>query len=733
MTVATYPVYDSSFDASRWRVGMHNPANDPGGARVVTAAAKEQYSLATKPNPGLDNFWVSLWVKQTTIDAGFQYYLSTGGNANNYSGFTVGMHGGTVAWQFNDATKVTRVLYEPSAITLVVNVWYHILFTCDRTSGQLIAYVNGIQDGTFRDISSYTGLCTPESTFSSTLWCSNTDYYVLKGIAQDMFYGVGVLPTAAERAELYSEGYGRRYGELSPALAARIVYAWPCDETSGTLASVATANNATLSYGNVAANSGFETAGTGTPATDVFGTWTETAASGSSIARTTTAGEFEAGAAACSMTIGAGAEVVSISQANLVAGREYVMTMRAKADSGTPTMSLANPTDEIKEWTLSTSWASYTHTFTAANATYTIKSKAAGGKILYIDTVTMTATADSGTTNGPSSVPTLATHVGIAGTDAKWRTESMRLALNPGTYTLKHIKAALAQTLAADCDAAYFGILQGTTSAATWMTFSTGLNYVDMTNSLVPRAAAYTFHHAFDDLEITLVAGVTYWYALSLRSASGHTTDQPQIGIMVNGQGPSGGFWRNAAQDGLLADGLAYQAAGGGEEQCRMTLEFVTPVRHLYTYDGTYTTGDTVIIPSRVDGDYWIKAFVAVADGNSLTAVLNNENDGSASAVTTLVVDMAATNQMTFGGASIALAATEPGDDFELGVNLRPTTSKIDLFYQNLTTGQGDLGAVDRVTISHACKNGSARDSSYSMSDTPRWILCRLSKLVGNR
>jgi hypothetical protein len=715
MTVNTYPAYDGSADASRWRVGMHDLATDTGGARLIKTAAAEAYPLAAKPNPASADFFVSMWVKHTTLPAAnYQYYMYTGGYATNVSGFSLCAYVAMPQAFVNDAVGGTRIQLSFSDITLVAGVWYHLLWVFNRTAGTLTLYVNGMASTTIGDISSKAAAYTPHASSVSCLGAANNAYYQMDGAMQDVMFGAGV-PTATDRLELYNDGCGKRYNTLTAALQAKVTYAWNMDEATGTMASSATANNATFSAGNVLANDLFTTNMT---------SWTLIQGGTSTAARTTA--EYHEGASSCELAIDGASTPAGISQTKAIAGREYTVTFYAKASAGTPTMSLSDAGGELQEFTLSTSWAQYTKTFTADDTTIKFVSKACTSASIYLDEVSARVTADSGTVHGPQAIPSNATSVKIAGTTALWRTESMRLALNPGTYTLKSLDVVLAQTLAADCVTAYFGILQGTTSAVTWMTFaSTGLDYIDISDGLAPQAAAYTLRQKLGDVEITIADGVTYWFAVSLLSVDGHTTNQPEIGVMENGQGPTGGFWRHVGQATLSTAGLSYQAAGGGEEQIRMGLNFTTPVRHLYTYDGTYSAADTIIIPARTDGDWWIKAMAVVADGQALTCVLNDESAGSAAARNTLVLDMAATNQMTFGGQSNALAASEPGDTFELGINWRPATLKADLFYQNRTTGQGETGdAADLLTISHGVKKNAARGaaSAYTVTGNPQWL-----------
>jgi hypothetical protein len=716
MTVACYPAYDSSQGASRWRLAMHDLLTDAGGARLFKMACEEFYTLATKPNPGLSNFWVSLWVKHTTVGSEFQYYFFTGGYATSYSGFALGSQNGTPGGFFNHATGgSTRIQLEFTDKPLTAGTLYHLVYLFNRTAGTVTLYVNGVASAVVVDISSKTAACSP-CVAASCIGAAGADYYHTDGSLSNIMYGAGTLPTAAEIAELYQGGYGKVYDTLSAALKAKVVYAWNMDETSGTMASSATANNATFTPSNVLANPYFTTN---------MSSWTLIQGGTSTAARNTA--EHHEGASCCELAIDGASTPAGISQTKAIAGREYTVTFYAKASAGTPTMSLSDAGGELQEFTLSTSWAQYTKTFTADDTTIKFVSKACTSASIYLDEVSAVVTADSGTVYGPQSIPTNATHVDVAGTDVKWRTESINSGINqPGPYTLKTVDAVLAGTLPADCDAIYFGILQGTTSAVTWMTLPNGLTYADMSASLRPRDAAYTFHYAFpDDFTVTLEAGVTYWFAVSVRSVTGHTTGKPQIGVMQNGQGPSGGFWRHAAQATLDAAALSYQAVGGGEEQIRIGVEFTTPVRKLFSHSGGSFVVQPLILPARMDGDYWLKISVIVDSPNALTCVLNDESAGSAAARDTLILDMGATDRITFGGQVIGLAAdgAEASDVFDIGINVRPTTKKIDCFYQNLTTGQGPVGAAaDFATFSHAVRKTGTRGTEYSITGNPQWL-----------
>lgn len=281
--------------------------------------------------------------------------------------------------------------------------------------------------------------------------------------------------------------------------------------------------------------------------------------------------------------------------------------------------------------------------------------------------------------------------------------------------------------LATECDAVYFSIASVSGSTLTNVTLGNGLTYIDIT---AYKGADATHQVVADlgDVEFTPQAGTTYHMCLWMRGTANRAASHPGSRSMLAGKGPA-----VSAKYAVIVQSAFPATASGTDETytLRMELEFKTASRIVQESD--YSTAKEIITARRTDGDYWIKCSdVVVADGQALTSILAYDLNADDAARTTMVLDMGATDQVTFGAANVALAAAgaEAGDTFDLGINVRPVTGKMDLFYQNRTTGQGAEGAADFTTISHACKNGSARAAVYTVA-SPSWLTMSGTASVG--
>lgn len=305
-------------------------------------------------------------------------------------------------------------------------------------------------------------------------------------------------------------------------------------------------------------------------------------------------------------------------------------------------------------------------------------------------------------------------YLGTSGTDARWLYKTMLLNLQPGDYLLEEFKAIVAYTSDTECDAAYFAILKDTSGTLTPVTLSNGLGYVDVTADK-GTDTTHVMTADLGDVTVTLETGGVYHMALFLRGKAGRTTARPGLKSMTANEGPQGSCYSGEVAGAAFPTSIADTADAGS--QARFLLKFKTGNRILYS--GAYSTAAQVIVPKSTNKDYWITfSPTVVADGQAFTCILAYDNDSVAAARTTLVLDMGATDKVTFGGGDVNLAGAgaEAGDAMYLGVNARPVTGKMDLFYQNRTTGQGEQGAADFLTISHACKAGGARDAEYTVA-----------------
>ncbi len=309
-------------------------------------------------------------------------------------------------------------------------------------------------------------------------------------------------------------------------------------------------------------------------------------------------------------------------------------------------------------------------------------------------------------------------------TTPMWSCWTMPLTLQPGTYYLTQVGVLAAFTLEAEIGNVYFCLLEDDAGALTPVTFDDGSTYVDMTADVVHLngVGADIGPTTVASVPFTLVAGKTYHLAWALQRGATPVAQHPGICLMKNGQGPQG--LTTYATHSLASFPIAHTGtAQTTGELPRGFIKFTTPQRTLIST--SYDSAKDIIVPYCSSHHYCIKFTDAVAaDGQALTVVMDYDNSANDGERTTYVLDMGATNQQTFGGASVALDASEAGDTFHNLFEFR-TDDKADLFYMNMTTGQGPVGAGDFTTISHACKNDAADDDSRGQEyavDAPQYL-----------
>lgn len=117
---------------------------------------------------------------------------------------------------------------------------------------------------------------------------------------------------------------------------------------------------------NILANGGFETAGAG--GADVFAGWAEGVAGASALSDETT--DMRSGAHCCRWVIddaGATGSLASIYQLVMTSGVDYVLDFWAKRDGGAVATVATSQGIPAKSFTLTTSWAKYSQSFTATS------------------------------------------------------------------------------------------------------------------------------------------------------------------------------------------------------------------------------------------------------------------------------------------------------------------------------------------------------------------------------
>lgn len=316
------------------------------------------------------------------------------------------------------------------------------------------------------------------------------------------------------------------------------------------------------------------------------------------------------------------------------------------------------------------------------------------------------------------------TAFGLASTGVGWLVRTNHLNLAPGTYLLNQFKGVVRYASDVDCDAAYFVLLESADHVtATPVTLGNGLQYIDMTADKGDETT-HIMTSSLGDVSVTLEAGKYYYFGLAMRGTVDRTTGHPAAIAMTDGEGPQGDqFYVSTTTAPFPVSGFSYFDGASGREPFKFALTVTTANR--IVYETTYSAAALIGVPKRTDGDYWIKfEDVVVADGEAFTCALDIEDGGAQVTQTTLILDMGATDQVTFGGANVALNAVTPeaGDTFDMGVHCQPTTAKADLFVQNKSVAQGAVGNLDFVTFSHAVANASTRGTEYTSISSPTML-----------
>jgi len=289
------------------------------------------------------------------------------------------------------------------------------------------------------------------------------------------------------------------------------------------------------------------------------------------------------------------------------------------------------------------------------------------------------------------------------------------------------------------------------------------------------------------------------------KSASPVTVQTPYFYFVDAGAGPLATCWWKDADLGTGASPPSSTEVAPDDSTSPLLLQQWTLTAPSYIFadlgEDIYAgVAADVPLPSSAS-DYWIfLRDVVVANGESLTVVLNNQVTGAETAQQTLVIDMGAADKVTFGAADVALNAStrwtgtctgvyadpntnielsaevaeewwstqgryiqiadtgtflingytdadtirvsgdatcvakafsisEESDTFDVGINIRPTTTKADVFWINKTTGQGSQSSnastyrlKDIVTRGHKASAGTRNATAYTCTLPPAWL-----------
>jgi hypothetical protein len=203
------------------------------GARFFTVVNGEYFTLATKPNPGIQNFWLSFWIKPTAVGAANYGIFYTGGNAADISGIWLYQYEDDIKASFNTVDGGAPLTTTFTDVGLVAGSWRHIVLLVNRTTKLITLVSNTVLSAVTLDISSKTGLCTPNAAAVSCIGALATPTNYFGGAISRLAYGQGTLPTTLEITELYNQGNGKFYAELSSSLAEKVVSYWNLNEAGG--------------------------------------------------------------------------------------------------------------------------------------------------------------------------------------------------------------------------------------------------------------------------------------------------------------------------------------------------------------------------------------------------------------------------------------------------------------------------------------------------------------------
>lgn len=315
---------------------------------------------------------------------------------------------------------------------------------------------------------------------------------------------------------------------------------------------------------------------------------------------------------------------------------------------------------------------------------------------------------------------TVGTAFGLAGTGVGWMVRTNHLHLAPGTYLLNQFRGAVRYVSDTECDAVRFVLLESADHVtAVPVTLGNGLQYIDLTADKGDDTL-HIMEADLGDVSVTLEAGKFYYFGVALRGTAGRTTNRPQAYALADTEGPQGDqFYASTATADFPVSGFSYFDAASAREAFKFALKIKTNNR--IVFETAYSAAAVISVPKRVDGSYWIKWEDAVVeDGQAFTCALDIEDGGVQVTRNTLVLDFGATDQITFGGANVALNAVTPeaGDTFDLAARYTPTANTSDLFWQNKSTPQG-VSNLDVITASHAVKNAGTRGAEYTVTNPP--------------
>ncbi len=195
------------------------------GARLFVGANAQRATSGVAWKPGTSDFWLSQWVYVISSPVLGSWLRTGSSSASNYGFWSRVATDGKPYIAINNST-VGTVKSMGFGAALATGQWHHVVFNADR-DGNMSCYVNGVLHGTPTDISAYTA--DLGSSDAGGLSFSGSATYPFDGRASRLGCGLGLL-TADDIAELYNQGNGKFYAELSAALTAKVAHYYNCNE-----------------------------------------------------------------------------------------------------------------------------------------------------------------------------------------------------------------------------------------------------------------------------------------------------------------------------------------------------------------------------------------------------------------------------------------------------------------------------------------------------------------------
>ena len=329
----------------------------------------------------------------------------------------------------------------------------------------------------------------------------------------------------------------------------------------------------------------------------------------------------------------------------------------------------------------------------------------------------------------------------LSDADADWLGFLMPLGTAPqtGTITISELYAVVRDTDTSGTDewqAAELFVYSGPSG-----TTFTKVASVALTD--IPDAAGTNtlYNKTGLSLSVSVTAGTQYWWGFGMRGRASHGASKPSIRA-GHASTPNVGYWFTSA--GVPAGGDGYMPStidtsaitpggspGSSGQHALARIVYTTTIRQPFVVSASAFSNTTVsyVMPRRTDGNWWVIAGnVSVTDADAVSVALARDDQASGVSNSILATaDFGVADQMTFDtdavtAANVPLSATEAADNIDMGILVRPATTRTDLFYCNKTTG-GGLSTTDYITECHTSQVLTKHQTNgVAYTNAPDWV-----------